>query len=48
MNYFMLAIGLQYFGATYIEFKRKQWAMVVVYLCYGVSAIALGFVGGHK
>ena len=44
MNYFMFAIGIQYIGAMAVEIQRKAWALAVVYLCYGISAIALGMV----
>jgi len=44
MNWFMLLIGVQYFGAMALEIRRKNWPLTIVYLCYGVSAIALGMV----
>ena len=49
MNWFMFAIGVQYIAAMGVEISRRHWPMTIVYLCYGVSAVALGFVGGgHK
>lgn len=48
MNWFMAAIGIQYLGAMSLEIKRKNWMLVIVYLCYGISAIALGMLKLHK
>jgi hypothetical protein len=45
VNWFMVAIGIQYFGAMIVEIRKHNWPMSVVYICYGVSAIALGKVG---
>lgn len=42
MNWFMIVIGLQYLGAMVLEMRKRNWAMSVVYLAYGVSAFALG------
>lgn len=44
MNWFMFAIGVQYLMAMVLEVTRKRWPMVIVYLCYGVSAFALGVI----
>jgi len=48
MNYFMMIIGVQYIAAAIFEARRKSWLMVVVYVCYGVSAAALALVKVSK
>jgi hypothetical protein len=44
LNLFMVAIGIQYLFAMAVEINRKHVAMSIVYLCYGISAVALAFI----
>lgn len=47
MNWFMFATGLLQFAAGIVEGFRHNWILCGVYLCYGVSAGLLSFVGRH-
>ena len=41
MNYFVLANGVLYLGATWYSFTQTHFLWGVVWLCYAVSAFAL-------
>lgn len=43
MNYFVVCNGLLYLGATWWSFAHGRIGWGVVWLCYGVSALALAY-----
>ena len=44
LNYFMLAAGVLYAGATVQELLKHSYLMAVVYAAYSISAFALALV----
>ena len=44
LNYFMIAAGILYAGATIQEFLQGRYLMVVIYAAYSISAFALALV----
>ena len=44
LNYFMIAAGVLYAGATVQELYYNRYLMAIVYAAYSISAFALALV----
>ena len=42
MNWWMVAAGLLYLGATGNEIARQSYPLAGVYLCYAIASFLLG------
>lgn len=41
MNWFVVAAGVLYLGACVVSIHKREWNMVIVWICYAVANFAL-------